>query len=150
MICHLWLFYWLCCISNWHKFSVGRNSSSQILSLSNSFWLVWKAYVHKMGKKKVKPNAFSEFMFDLIEKEKRAGRRHPKVSETLFLIKYASPAQFLFNLFTGTMVSGRQTILGSESKISISFHFNWYSQFLRRNKMLTSFSETVCWWTWKI
>lgn len=33
----------------------------------------------KMGKQKKKASAFSEFMFEFIEKERRAGRRYPKV-----------------------------------------------------------------------
>lgn len=41
-----------------------------------------------MGKKKVKPNAFSVFMHEFIAKERRAGRHHTKVrkSETIFSI----------------------------------------------------------------
>lgn len=33
-----------------------------------------------MGKKKVKPSAFGEFMSEFISKERRAGRNYPKVS----------------------------------------------------------------------
>lgn len=36
----------------------------------------------KMGKKKVKPNAFSAFMHEFIQKERRAGRHHAKVSQS--------------------------------------------------------------------
>lgn len=40
-----------------------------------------------MGKKKVKPNAFSTFMREYLEKERRAGRRYPKVKyEHIYLL----------------------------------------------------------------
>lgn len=33
-----------------------------------------------MGKKKVKPSAFGEFMIEFMAKERRSGRTYPKVS----------------------------------------------------------------------
>lgn len=36
-----------------------------------------------MGKKKVKPSAFGEFMAEHIKKEKRSGRTYPKVIDLL-------------------------------------------------------------------
>lgn len=45
-----------------------------------------------MGKKKVKPNAFTEFMFEFVRKERAAGRHHPKVRKKNIPDKYFGEA----------------------------------------------------------
>lgn len=40
-----------------------------------------------MGKKKAKPNAFSEFMFEFINKERKMGRHHVKVRKLTRLLQ---------------------------------------------------------------
>lgn len=58
-----------------------------------------------MGKKKVKPSAFGEFMSEYMSKERHAGRKYPKVIANRivifveFLIKLCTNVFLLFSTY---------------------------------------------------